>query len=182
MQWDPRHWLISFCIIISFRIILFVSVMWSTWEISDRNARIIYVNVVPLCYNMYYICVMNTAWHDPFYRVTQWREMISEDTQKIGRPRQLYTGPTLRQVPPLRMRAPSIDISLLGSTKSMSKLDVSSPLSQQSQHASNKSIDLEDLVFYQTDEDGDEFGIGKEDSSSCVSALKGVQKAKFHRN
>jgi citrate synthase len=28
--------------------------------------------------------------------VAQWNEMISDPEQKIGRPRQLYTGPTQR--------------------------------------------------------------------------------------
>jgi citrate synthase len=28
--------------------------------------------------------------------VAQWNEMISDPAQKIGRPRQLYTGPTQR--------------------------------------------------------------------------------------
>jgi citrate synthase len=28
--------------------------------------------------------------------VAQWMEMIGEDNQRIGRPRQLYTGPTMR--------------------------------------------------------------------------------------
>ena len=28
--------------------------------------------------------------------VAQWNEMISDPNQKIGRPRQLYTGPTQR--------------------------------------------------------------------------------------
>jgi citrate synthase len=28
--------------------------------------------------------------------VSQWKEMISEDNQRIGRPRQLYVGPATR--------------------------------------------------------------------------------------
>jgi citrate synthase len=28
--------------------------------------------------------------------VAQWNEMIKDPAQRIGRPRQLYTGPTLR--------------------------------------------------------------------------------------
>lgn len=36
---------------------------------------------------------------------SQWREMISEKTQKIGRPRQLYTGPESRTVRPILERA-----------------------------------------------------------------------------
>ncbi|MCZ6523385.1 MAG: citrate (Si)-synthase, partial [Alphaproteobacteria bacterium] len=28
--------------------------------------------------------------------VAQWKEMIEDPSQKIGRPRQLYTGPALR--------------------------------------------------------------------------------------
>lgn len=51
---------------------------------------------------------------------SQWREMISEKTQKIGRPRQLYTGPTSRIVPPILHREHSTDVSLLGSTNSSS--------------------------------------------------------------
>jgi citrate synthase len=29
--------------------------------------------------------------------VAHWQEMISDPTMKIGRPRQLYTGPTARE-------------------------------------------------------------------------------------
>lgn len=47
---------------------------------------------------------------------TQWQEMISEKTQKIGRPRQLYTGPAMRTVPPILSRRHSEDVSVLGST------------------------------------------------------------------
>ena len=28
--------------------------------------------------------------------ISQWKEMIEDDTQRIGRPRQLYTGPSER--------------------------------------------------------------------------------------
>ena len=36
--------------------------------------------------------------------ISQWNEMIQEPTQKIGRPRQLYTGPTERAFVPLDKR------------------------------------------------------------------------------
>jgi citrate synthase len=36
--------------------------------------------------------------------VAQWNEMISDPGQKIGRPRQLYTGPTARDYVPLSER------------------------------------------------------------------------------
>ena len=36
--------------------------------------------------------------------VAQWNEMISDPGQKIGRPRQLYTGPTQRDYVPLGQR------------------------------------------------------------------------------
>ena len=36
--------------------------------------------------------------------ISHWHEMISEPTQKIGRPRQLYTGPTRRDYVPLEKR------------------------------------------------------------------------------
>jgi citrate synthase len=36
--------------------------------------------------------------------VAQWNEMISDPEQKIGRPRQLYTGPTQRDYVPLNQR------------------------------------------------------------------------------
>ena len=36
--------------------------------------------------------------------VAQWNEMISDPEQKIGRPRQLYTGPTQRDYVPLGQR------------------------------------------------------------------------------
>jgi hypothetical protein len=104
--------------------------------------------------------------------------MISEATQKIGRPRQLYTGPTERQVAPLRHRAPSYDISFLGSTKSASKLALCSP------HSSTKSLDFDDLVFYKEGgEGGDDFEItdGNNTSGSGASASASPQKARFYR-
>jgi citrate synthase len=36
--------------------------------------------------------------------VAQWNEMISDPAQKIGRPRQLYTGPTQRDYPSIEQR------------------------------------------------------------------------------
>ena len=36
--------------------------------------------------------------------VAQWKEMIEDPDQKIGRPRQLYTGPTARDYVPLKQR------------------------------------------------------------------------------
>jgi citrate synthase len=36
--------------------------------------------------------------------IAQWKEMIEDPTQKIGRPRQLYTGPTQRAFVPLDKR------------------------------------------------------------------------------
>ncbi|MDG1274922.1 MAG: citrate synthase [Alphaproteobacteria bacterium] len=36
--------------------------------------------------------------------IAQWKEMIEDPTQKIGRPRQLYTGPTARTYTPLEQR------------------------------------------------------------------------------
>jgi citrate synthase len=36
--------------------------------------------------------------------VAQWNEMIADPEQKIGRPRQLYTGPTHRDYPALSER------------------------------------------------------------------------------
>lgn len=36
--------------------------------------------------------------------IAQWNEMISDPEQKIGRPRQLYVGPTQRQVPTMAQR------------------------------------------------------------------------------
>jgi citrate synthase len=36
--------------------------------------------------------------------IAQWNEMISDPEQKIGRPRQLYVGPTQRDVVPIAKR------------------------------------------------------------------------------
>jgi citrate synthase len=36
--------------------------------------------------------------------IAQWNEMISDPEQKIGRPRQLYTGPARRDVVPMSRR------------------------------------------------------------------------------
>ena len=36
--------------------------------------------------------------------VSQWMEMISEDNQRIGRPRQLYIGPNQRDYTPIDQR------------------------------------------------------------------------------
>jgi citrate synthase len=36
--------------------------------------------------------------------IAQWNEMISDPDQKIGRPRQLYTGATRREVTPIAQR------------------------------------------------------------------------------
>ena len=36
--------------------------------------------------------------------IAQWNEMISDPEQKIGRPRQLFTGAEQRNVPPLDKR------------------------------------------------------------------------------
>jgi citrate synthase len=36
--------------------------------------------------------------------VAQWNEMIEDPSQKIGRPRQLYTGPTRRPFVPIDQR------------------------------------------------------------------------------
>jgi citrate synthase len=36
--------------------------------------------------------------------VAQWNEMISDPAQKIGRPRQLYTGPNQRDYKPISTR------------------------------------------------------------------------------
>ncbi len=36
--------------------------------------------------------------------VAQWNEMISDPGQKIGRPRQLYTGPAMRDYPDFASR------------------------------------------------------------------------------
>jgi len=37
--------------------------------------------------------------------ITQWNEMISDPEQKIGRPRQLFTGPVKRELVPIAMRS-----------------------------------------------------------------------------
>ena len=36
--------------------------------------------------------------------IAQWQEMMADPSQKIGRPRQLYTGPTERDYVPLAQR------------------------------------------------------------------------------
>ena len=36
--------------------------------------------------------------------IAQWKEMVEDPKQKIGRPRQLYTGPTKRNYVPLAKR------------------------------------------------------------------------------
>jgi citrate synthase len=36
--------------------------------------------------------------------ISQWKEMIEDPSQRIGRPRQLYTGPTRRDVVPMSDR------------------------------------------------------------------------------
>ena len=36
--------------------------------------------------------------------ISQWNEMIEDPTQKIGRPRQLYLGETIRDYVPLEKR------------------------------------------------------------------------------
>ena len=36
--------------------------------------------------------------------IAQWSEMISDPEYKIGRPRQLYTGATTRDVAPIALR------------------------------------------------------------------------------
>jgi citrate synthase len=36
--------------------------------------------------------------------ISQWSEMIEDPQQKIGRPRQLYTGPLQRDYPPIESR------------------------------------------------------------------------------
>jgi citrate synthase len=36
--------------------------------------------------------------------VAQWMEMIGEEQQRIGRPRQLYIGPTQREYIPIEQR------------------------------------------------------------------------------
>ena len=37
--------------------------------------------------------------------ISQWQEMIEDPQQKIGRPRQLYTGPAYRDFIPVEKRA-----------------------------------------------------------------------------
>ncbi|MEC7797367.1 MAG: citrate/2-methylcitrate synthase, partial [Pseudomonadota bacterium] len=36
--------------------------------------------------------------------IAQWQEMMADPSQKIGRPRQLYTGPTQRDYVPIEQR------------------------------------------------------------------------------
>jgi citrate synthase len=36
--------------------------------------------------------------------IAQWKEMITDPSQKIGRPRQIYTGPTQRDFVPVDRR------------------------------------------------------------------------------
>jgi len=36
--------------------------------------------------------------------IAQWQEMMADPSQKIGRPRQLYTGPTERSYVPIDQR------------------------------------------------------------------------------
>ena len=36
--------------------------------------------------------------------IAQWKEMIEDPSQKIGRPRQIYTGPAERQFVPIEQR------------------------------------------------------------------------------
>ena len=36
--------------------------------------------------------------------IAQWQEMMEDPSQKIGRPRQLYTGPTERDYVPIQSR------------------------------------------------------------------------------
>jgi len=37
--------------------------------------------------------------------ITQWQEMVEDPEQRIGRPRQIYTGPAARDYVPLDKRA-----------------------------------------------------------------------------
>ena len=37
--------------------------------------------------------------------IAHWKEMLEDPTTKIGRPRQIYTGPTLREYAPLDDRS-----------------------------------------------------------------------------
>ena len=93
--------------------------------------------------------------------------MISEETQKIGRPRQLYTGPTERLVPDMRARVPSVDSSLLGSTR-----DVSFYLG-----ASSPSAKWDEGIGFR--EKGGEYEIVDENSGE--KSPKPPHKARFHR-
>jgi citrate synthase len=36
--------------------------------------------------------------------IAQWKEMIEDPNQRIGRPRQLYTGPAVRDYTPIKDR------------------------------------------------------------------------------
>jgi citrate synthase len=36
--------------------------------------------------------------------ISQWKEMFEDPQRKIGRPRQLYTGPLRREYPPIEAR------------------------------------------------------------------------------
>ena len=36
--------------------------------------------------------------------ISQWKEMFEDPQRKIGRPRQLYTGPTAREFRPIDQR------------------------------------------------------------------------------
>ena len=36
--------------------------------------------------------------------IAQWTEMMEDPSQKIGRPRQVYTGPTTRDYTPIKAR------------------------------------------------------------------------------
>ncbi len=40
--------------------------------------------------------------------IAQWREMLADDSMRIGRPRQVYTGPTLTNYTPVDQRARSL--------------------------------------------------------------------------
>jgi citrate synthase len=37
--------------------------------------------------------------------ISQWKEMFEDPQRKIGRPRQLYTGPTAREFKPIDQRS-----------------------------------------------------------------------------
>lgn len=59
--------------------------------------------------NMFTVCcavARTTGW------ISQWKEMIEDPIQKIGRPRQLYQGATLREVPPVDARGNGEDAVL----------------------------------------------------------------------